>query len=244
MRAQLPAVGGRPSCSTLPLSQASILAMSSPTPADGQALCPSAAGPTATSRLVRRVHMYLGLFLAPWMFMYAASTAVMNHREFVQSFYTTKTPARTLERELNYSRAFPSETTPEMMGEAVLRDLGLEGTHRVSGGREGKPLVIDRQHVFAPRRITWDAGNGQLTIEREQFRGPVFLERMHRRRGYQQPYALEDTWAFSVDLAVTAMVFWALSGLWLWWELRPTRIWGTASALCGLALFVLFLAVL
>jgi hypothetical protein len=67
---------------------------------------------------------------------------------------------------------------------------------------------------------------------------------MHRRRGYQHPYALEDTWAFSVDLAVVAMVFWSLSGLWLWWELRPTRFWGVLCGGLGISVFVLFLILL
>ena len=188
--------------------------------------------------------MYLGLFLAPWMFMYAVSTMLMNHREFVQSFYPTKTPAMVPERELEYSRAFPTDATSEQIGEQILRDLSLEGAHRVSGGKGGRPLVIDRQHALTPRRITWNPGTRRLVIQREEFRGASFLERMHRRRGYQQPYALEDTWALSVDVAVVAMVFWSLSGLWLWWELRPTRFWGTLCAALGLTLFALFLALL
>jgi hypothetical protein len=188
--------------------------------------------------------MYLGLFLAPWMLMYGLSTAVMNHREFVASFYTTERPVMVPERELRYSRTFASDATREQIAAQILRDIGLEGTHRVSGGKDGRPLVIDRQHAVAPRRVTWDSRNGQLVIAREEFRSPAFLERMHRRRGYQQPYALEDSWAFSVDFAVVAMVFWALSGLWLWWELRPTRLWGGISAALGLTLFAFFLAML
>ena len=203
----------------------------------------SAPGP-ALSRLARRMHMYLGLFLAPWMIMYAASTVVMNHREWVQSFYPTKAPGMVKERELDYSRTFAADTTPQQVGQKILQDLGLDGTHRVSGGKDGKPLVIDRQHTWAPRRITWTANTGKLLVERQEFRGSAFLERMHRRRGYQQPYALEDTWAFSVDMAVVAMIFWSLSGLWLWWELRPTRLWGTVCGALGWISFALFLALL
>ena len=188
--------------------------------------------------------MYLGLFLAPWMFVYSISTMVMNHREFVQSFYPTQTPGMVTERELNYSRTFPADATPQQIGQQILQDIGLDGTHRVSGGKDAKPLVIDRQHAWAPRRITWSSNTGKLVIERQQFRGPTFLERMHRRRGYQQPYALEDSWAFSVDVAAVAMVFWSLSGLWLWWELRPTRLWGTVSGALGLLLFGFFLVLL
>jgi hypothetical protein len=195
------------------------------------------------SRIVRRVHMYLGLFLVPWMFMYAASTLVMNHREFVQSFYATKAPPMVRERELDFSRTFPADTTREQMAKVILGDTGLEGAHRVSGGN-GKPLVIDRQCAFMPRRITWDPSSQKIVIEKQEFRSATFLERMHRRRGYQHPYALEDTWAFSVDLAVVTMVFWSLSGLWLWWELRPTRFWGAVCGGLGMAVFVLFLVLL
>ena len=198
----------------------------------------------AISRVVRRTHLYLGLFLAPWMLMYALSTAVMNHREFFQSFYPSKTPAMVKERELDYSRAFTSDQTPAQMAELILHDIGLAGTHRVSGGRNGNPLVIDRQHAFAPRRLTWNFATGKLLIEKQEFRSASWLERMHRRRGYQQPYALEDAWAFSVDAAMIGTVFWCLSGIWLWWELKPTRLYGALCGVVGVVAFVLFVFLL
>jgi len=37
------------------------------------------------------------------------------------------------------------------------------------------------------------------------------------------------------------MVFWAASGLWLWWELKSTRRWGALSIVGGFGLFALFL---
>jgi len=188
--------------------------------------------------------MYLGLFLVPWMLMYALSTMVMNHREFVVSFYPTKTPVLTKERELDYSRSFLADATPQQIGQQILSDIGLDGTHRVTGGKDGKPLVIERQHPLALRRIAYHPKDGKLIIEREEFRGATFLERMHRRRGYQNPYLLEDTWAFSVDLTVLAMIFWSLSGIWIWWELRSTRVWGIISGGLGLLLFAIFLALI
>jgi hypothetical protein len=199
---------------------------------------------SSLSRIVRRTHMYLALFLAPWMLMYALSTLAMSHREYVLSFYPTKTPKLTVERELDYSRTFPTNATPDQMGQQILEDLGLDGTHRVSGGNGGKPLVIDRQHALALRRISYDPATRKVSVQREEFRGLTFLERMHRRRGFQHPYALEDSWAFSVDLTVTVMVFWSLSGLWLWWGLRPTRLVGGLCLGFGIALFALFLAMI
>jgi hypothetical protein len=198
----------------------------------------------SVSHLVRRVHLYLGLFFAPWMLMYALSTLVMTHRDYVMSFYATKDPVLVAERELDYTRTFPTNLTREEIGRQVLQDIGLEGSHSVSGGRNSRPLVITRQHAPMSRRITFDAGTHKLTIQREEFRTPTFLERMHRRRGYAQPFAAADTWGFSVDVAVVAMAFWSLSGVWLWWELKATRAWGALSLGAGIGLFAIFVALI
>jgi hypothetical protein len=207
-----------------------------------ETLAPSAAGARfpGFSRLVRRVHMFSGLFLGPWMLMYALSTLVMTHRGYVSSFYKSKRPALVKERELDYSRTFTPETTREQMAQQILQDIGLDGTHNVSGGKDGKPLVIQRQNALTPRRITYDTSGNKLLIEREAFRTPNFLERMHRRRGYNS-YRLENTWGATVDIAVVAMAFWSLSGVWLWWEIKAVRFWGAVSFAAGLTLFGIFL---
>jgi hypothetical protein len=203
----------------------------------------SIAPETASStmlRLVRRVHMFTGLFLGPWMLIYALSTLVMTHREYVGSFYSTKNPQLVLERELEYSRSFPTNATREEIAGQILRDVGLDGTHSVSGGRNGKPLVVTRNHARTPRRITLDAARNKLTIQREEFRATNCLERMHRRRGYNS-YWLENCWGFTVDAAVVAMSFWSLSGVWMWWGLKPTRVFGALALGAGLATFAVFL---
>ena len=199
---------------------------------------------STTTRWVRRVHMFTGLFLAPWMLMYALSTLVMAHRELVLSFYSTRTPAMVTERELDYTRSFSATATREDIGKQILQDLGLEGRYSVSGGRNGQPLVVNRQQALGARRITFDAAARKIGIQREEFRALTFLERLHRRRGYDQPYLLEDTWGLTVDMAVVVMVFWSLSGIWLWWELKPTRRWGLITLVAGPTLFAVFILLL
>ena len=50
--------------------------------------------------------------------------------------------------------------------------------------------------------------------------------------------------AVAVDVVVVAMVFWGLSGLWMWWEMRATRGWGLVSMTAGLGIFVLLMVAL
>jgi len=201
------------------------------------------AGWRTLAKLIRRVHMFTGLFFAPWLLMYALSTLVMTHRNYVASFYATRNPAMQVERALDYSLTFPTNTTREEIGRQILLDLGLEGTHSVSGGRGGKPLIINRQHARALQRVTFDPAKSTVLIEREGFRGLNFLERMHRRRGYNE-YPLENTWGFAVDMAVVAMAFWSISGIWLWWEIKATRVPGLVALATGVGLFALFLILL
>lgn len=164
--------------------------------------------------------MFTGLFLAPWMCMYALSTLVMTHRELVASWYPSKEPVLVTERELDYSRSFATNLTREEIAGQILRDIGLDGTHEVHGGRNGAPLVVDRRHALALQRVTFDPSRNRIVVQREAFRAANFLERMHRRRGYNA-YGTENAWGFTVDVAVVTMVFWSLSGIWLWWEIKP-----------------------
>jgi hypothetical protein len=77
-----------------------------------------------------------------------------------------------------------------------------------------------------------------------EFQTGAFLNRFHRRRGYAQSYLPDIVMAISVDAVIVALVFWALSGLWMWWEMRATRLWGIAFAGAGIGFFGLLMVVL
>jgi hypothetical protein len=83
-----------------------------------------------------------------------------------------------------------------------------------------------------------------LLVERMERRPNAFLERFHRRRGYATGYRLDTSWAVTVDAVIVGMVFWALSGLWMWWEMKVTRAFGALAFVGGIGLFALYLVVL
>ncbi len=64
------------------------------------------------SKIIRRTHMYLALFLTPWMLMYALSTMAMNHRGFFKKLYGTSPAPYEAEKEQIYARRFPSASKP------------------------------------------------------------------------------------------------------------------------------------
>ncbi len=193
------------------------------------------------SKVLRCTHMYLALFLAPWLLMYAVSTLAMNHRDIFRKAYGTTTPPFVKERETNFHGALPDDAKAKAA--VLLASLGLDGAHSASARNDGA-LVINRLDAISPRRITFTPSTGSILVEKQQFRTNNFLERIHRRRGFYQNYLLDDMWGFMVDLATFAMVFWSLSGIWMWWEMKATRAIGLLAASSGLVIFAFYLAVL
>lgn len=185
--------------------------------------------------------MYLALFLAPWILMYTVSTFVMNHR----TWFRGRPPAPPRWERVSeqiYDGQFPEGATPAIQAQQILTSLDLDGAHQAAM-RDGK-LVINRNAAVQPVRLTYTPESKQVLVERMAPDSTAFLERMHRRRGFQTPYRVDDVWAITVDFFIAAVIFWALSGLWMWWELKATRKLGAVALASGTGLFAFFLAVL
>jgi hypothetical protein len=164
----------------------------------------------------------------------------MNHREALKAYYGGRPVEYRKVREQNYTCTFPEGAGSRAVAQQILSDLDLDGTYSVRGRLDRGRITIHRQDPVVPRRITYTAKDSRLVIEEQVLRLPSFLEGLHRRRGYGRGPVLEDVWAFSVDLVILAMVFWALSGIWMWWEVRSTRRWGALCTSVGVLLFAFF----
>jgi hypothetical protein len=191
------------------------------------------------SWLIRRTHMFAALVLAPWVLMYALSTLAMNHKPW---FVRPGTPTVfTEERRVVFNPALPADTEPGVVARQILDFLSLDGAHSANRRPDGT-LVVFRNDLLTPRRITYQPASHTLVVERQQPTKTSLLERFHRRRGYQTGYRLDTAWAVTVDVFIVGMLLWACSGLWMWWEMKVTRTAGAVALACGLALFAAFLA--
>lgn len=198
---------------------------------------PAPAPALTPSKIIRRVHMYLALFLTPWMLIYALSGLALNHGPAVRALYGAAWGQFEKVEERPYTAAFSEGADNRMIGAQILEHLGLTGTFNVQGAPNQPRLVITRNAAFAAHRITYFRTENRLLVEKQAFSAPVFVNRAHFRHGYAQPFLASKIWAVVVDLAVVGMLFWVLSGLWMWWEIKPTRLTGAAFALAGVAIF-------
>jgi hypothetical protein len=187
--------------------------------------------------------MYLALFLFPWLLMYALSTAAMNHRTLFARSVPGGAPAYETERQLTYDGVFSDDGDLRIISQQILSSVDLDGAHGVTRRKDGA-IVITRNDLLTPRRLTYTPSTRALLIEKLPYRTNVMLERFHRRRGYATGYALDTAWAITVDVAIAGMVFWVLSGLWMWWEMKVTRKLGALALITGAGLFLLFVLII
>ena len=196
------------------------------------------------SKIIRRTHLYLALFLMPWMAMYAISTMAMNHRDDFNDMYGDPRNVYQTVAERTLNLQFSEGVSTQQAAVQILQTLGLEGAHNANGSMENDRITINRNSLVKPKRITFIPSTQSLTIEELAFRSPHFLERMHRARGYSQSYWVNNLWAFLVDVVIAAMILWGATGLWMWWELKITRLWGVVCLTGGALLFGFFLAMI
>jgi len=199
---------------------------------------------TSPSKLIRRVHLYLALFLTPWMIVYALSGLVLNHNETVRSWYGGKFPEFEKIEERPYTTVFSTGATPREIGVQVLADLGLAGSFNTPPNPPAERLVFNRFASFSAHRVTYFRTENRVVIEKQITPAPVIVNRAHFRSGYEQPYLASKIWAATVDLAVVGMIFWILSGVFMWWEIKPARLWGALCAFAGFGIFGVLLATL
>ena len=62
-----------------------------------------------------------------------------------------------------------------------------------------------------------------------------FLTRLHLAHGYGGEVNAKWAWAVVVDAMAFVMLFWALSGILMWWQVRAARWWGLLVVLLSAA---------
>ena len=90
-------------------------------------------------------------------------------------------------------------------------------------------------------RVTYNAQTGVLAgrLPDESPGEPLstrrFLTRLHLAHGYPSEVNTRWAWAFAVDATGFIMVFWALTGVVMWWQIKSTRWLGLLVLLLSAA---------
>jgi hypothetical protein len=189
--------------------------------------------------VVRSVHLYTGLFLAPWFLVYATSGFCLNHNKWLIERLKIAPAKWELVREVTFT---PDETFPRTAPEqaAVLLDrVGLPGAHNIVGNPNAAQMVIMRPNPAGAYRVTWRRPAKLLVVERlRPFSVLRLVHALHLRGGYNQPYFAFVAWAVMVDVVTVSMWMWVLSGFYIWLRRPRRRLVGSLFAVGGSILFI------
>jgi len=194
----------------------------------------------------RRVHLYFGLALLPWLLMYGASSIPFAHSAYFDARDAAKKlPLWTMRMDRTVDDIAPGEGSDAVamraFGARLMRQAGLEGTS--FGVYRQSPNQIN-VYAYSFRRSTqlkYFVDTRRLTVEDRRFRWDHFFTGMHARGGFDDERLLVRGWSMIVDLVCVVMILWILSGLYMWWGLPGHRRWGWAAIAAGTMSFVAFM---
>jgi hypothetical protein len=178
----------------------------------------------------RRTHLYVGLALLPWFFMYGLSSIPFVHRP---------APAKwTVRSERAYSLLpIDAGANLDAIGDKLIQDCGLNADVRHGAYRDGQGnLQVYMARFITPTRINYSPVKQRATVETRDFALPQILVEMHGRGGFEKGGFLDTAWSVIVDFVCIAILTWVLSGVYMWWHLRRLR--------GGITSFVIFMLAL
>ncbi|HRF00599.1 MAG TPA: hypothetical protein PLI18_08785 [Pirellulaceae bacterium] len=111
--------------------------------------------------------------------------------------------------------------------ELELRLVVPELSFRVSDGER----IWNCRHQPLTGAVTAVPADAPPTTE---FSWRRFLLRLHTAHGYPMDGGPRWYWAVIVDLMAFVMVFWGVSGMIMWWQIKSTRRWGMVAVACSL----------
>ena len=194
------------------------------------------------SHINRRLHLYLGLALLPWFFMYGISSIPFAHTPFFERRDAAKRlPLWTLRAEKTVDVPVPEDAGGlRPLGAALLREAGVNGTSFGIYRQSPTQVNVYAYSFWQSTQLKYYVDQKKLTVEDRRFRWDHFLTGVHARGGFEQDSLLDRSWSLVVDLVSLSMLLWIASGLYMWWELPGQRRWGWVAIAAGTASFAFF----
>jgi len=191
-------------------------------------------------RYLRDLHLYFGLFISPFILLFAASVFYLNHAKLIVG----EQPAETY-RDLRIPDGFDR----------------LKGREAVDRAREILPQVEaageigflryaakDRHLIFPVSRagvetmVDVDLGARSATVKRRAMSVWESLAYLHKMPGphnvaIRGNWIGTHVWRWFADATIYLLLFISISGIYLWWAIRAERRMGLALLTAGAVTF-------
>ncbi len=187
---------------------------------------------------IRRAHLYMGLFLLPWVIMFGVSSIPLNH-------VMSPDPVRwTQVAEHRFSAVVPpAGENLRPIGREMMNAAGVNGGYFVNRANP-RQVNVNHPDFLTPVRVIYYTEESRLTVEHRDFSTRQFITGMHFRGGYDMGGFWDSVWALLVDIVSIALMLWIATGIYMWWQLPSTRRWGWLALGSGAICFAVIIATL
>lgn len=178
----------------------------------------------------RDLHLYLGLFVCPFVLVFAVSTISLNHPGWFRPELASESAAR----ETGIAVAVPDGLGTLEQAREILRQLNVTGEidYVRHSGREPRlqiPVTKPGERI----QVEADLRAKTAVVERRRQNLSDALRYLHKMPGPHNAkvrgnWIYMAWWRLLADATVYGVLFLAASGLYLWWILKAERKIGWA----------------
>ena len=187
-------------------------------------------------RWARDLHLYLGLFVSPFVLLFAVSVFYLNHGKLFPATTSTE-----FFRELQIPEGFDKLKGKEAVerARAILPQVGVEGEIGFL-----RYVAKDRHLIFPVSKagieatVDVDVAARSATVKRRGMSIWESLSYLHKMPG---PHNVAirgnwkgiQVWRWFADTTIYLMLFISISGVYMWWAIKAERRIGTTLLSAG-----------
>lgn len=194
--------------------------------------------------LLRSLHLYFGLFISPFILIFSISVLVINHPEFFNKLH----PKQELTPTIKTLSNFQLQSSDSLSAKLILHELDISGEiDWISKSDSAISFPVNKPGLN--RYISFNTKTGKVVISETKegvFRAMSYLHTMpgqHNVNMRGNSFFMK-TWKVATDVFVYVVLFVSVTGVFLWYFLRPERTPGIYSFGFGFVFLIVLMVLL
>jgi hypothetical protein len=192
-------------------------------------------------RWTRDLHLYFGLFISPFLLLFAASVFFLNHAKVVPDKWSTVETFQNVRIPDSIDSSQGKEAISR--AQAILQQVGVTGeigfTRFV---RQTRHFVFPVSKPGVETSVDVDIDARTATVSRRPTSVWEALAYLHKMPGphnvaIRGNWAATRAWRWLADATIYLALFITITGLYLWWTIKAERRIGIALLSAGIMTF-------
>jgi hypothetical protein len=187
---------------------------------------------------VRALHLYIGLFISPFVLIFAISVLVFDHPQFINKI----SPPKELSSVNVKLDSIPIRSTDVLTSRAIMEKLSITGEANYTIKNDSS-ISFDVRTPGILTNITVNKRNGMASVTKTHegiLRGTSYMHSMPgpHLAAIRGNSGFIKVWRYIVDTLVYSLLFLTISGVFLWYFLQSERKLGIFAIGIGILVLI------